>query len=62
MVGFREARGADEGSREVGAVGAAGGLELVALLAGEKGGTRGVAGKCRDISKSPDGEGSLPAR
>ncbi len=37
-------------------------LELVVLIAGEEGGTRGVAVKCIDITKNPDGEGSLPAR
>ncbi len=37
-------------------------LELVALIAGEEGGTRGVAVKCIDITKNPDCEGSLPAR
>ncbi len=37
-------------------------LKLVALIAGEEGGTRGVAVKCIDITKNPDCEGSLPAR
>ncbi len=37
-------------------------LELVHLIAGEEGGTRGVAVKCIDITKNPECEGSLPAR
>ncbi len=36
--------------------------ELFSLIAGEEGGTRGVAVKCIDITKNPDCEGSLPAR
>ncbi len=37
-------------------------LELVPLVAGEEGGTGGVAVKCIDITKNPDCEGSLTAR
>ena len=36
--------------------------ELHPLVAGEEGGTRGVAVKCIDITKNSDCEGSLPAR
>ncbi len=37
-------------------------LELLRLIAGGEGGTRGVAVKCIDITKNPDGEGRLQAR
>ncbi len=38
------------------------GLELVSLIEGEEGGTRGVEVRSIDIKKNPDCEGSLPAR
>ncbi len=52
----------DHASREMAALNAVRRLELVHLIAGEEGGTRGVAVKCIDITKNPDCEGSLPAR
>ncbi len=61
-MGFKGAQAEDEASRERAAVNAVRLLELVPLIAGEEGGTRGVAMKCIDITKNPDCEGSLPAR
>ncbi len=54
--------GGDQASVEMGAVNAVRRLELVPLIAGEEGGTRGLAGKCIDITKNPGWEGSRPAR
>ncbi len=51
-----------QASRERAALNAVRRLERVPLIAGEEGGTRGVAVKCIDITKNPDCEGSLPAR
>ncbi len=62
MLAFTGARAADKASREMAALNAVRRLELVPLIAGEEGGTRGVAVKCIDITKNPDCEGSLPAR
>ncbi len=62
MLGFKGAQGGDQASREMAALNAVRRLELVPLIAGEEGGTRGVAVKCIDITKNPDCEGSLPAR
>ncbi len=62
MLGLEEARGEGQDSREMAALKAVRRLEMVALIAGEEGGTRGVAVKCIDIKKNPDCEGSLPAR
>ncbi len=59
---MKEAQGEDVASREMAAINADRRLEMVHLIAGEEGGTRGVAGKCIDITKNPDCEGSLPAR
>ncbi len=56
------AQAEDQASREMAALNAVRRLELVTLIAGEEGGTRGVAVKCIDITKNPDCEGSLPAR
>ncbi len=61
-MGVKGARAGEEASVEIAAVNAVRRLELVPLIAGEEGGTRGVAVKCIDITKNPDGEGSLPAR
>ncbi len=62
MVGLKGARAEAKASREMAALKAVRRLELVPLIAGEEGGTRGVAVKCIDITKNPDCEGSLPAR
>ncbi len=61
-MGVKGAQAEDQASSEVAALNAVRRLELVALIAGEEGGTRGVAVKCIDITKNPDCEGSLPAR
>ncbi len=62
MWGLRGAQAEDQDGREMGALNAVRRLELVPLITGEEGGTRGVAVKCIDITKNPDCEGSLPAR
>ncbi len=62
MLGLEGAQGVEKAGRERGALNAVRRLELVPLMAGEEGGTRGVAVKCIDIKKNPDCEGSLPAR
>ncbi len=62
MLGLKEAQGGVKARRARAALNAGRRLELVALIAGEEGGTRGVAVKCIDITKNPDCEGSLPAR
>ncbi len=56
------AQAEDRASREMAAINAVRRLELVPVIAGEEGGTRGVAGKCIDITKNPECEGSRPAR
>ncbi len=61
-MGERGGRGEDQARREMAALNDVRRLELVTLMAGEEGGTRGVAVKCIDITKNPDCEGSLPAR
>ncbi len=61
-MGLTGAQAEDQASREMAALNAVRRLELVTLIAGEEGGTRGVAVKCIDITKNPDCEGSLPAR
>ncbi len=61
-MGLKGARAEDQARREMAAVNAGRRLELGPLIAGEEGGTRGVAVKCIDITKNPDCEGSLPAR
>ncbi len=61
-MGVKGAQAEDQASREMAALNAVRRLELVTLIAGEEGGTRGVAVKCIDITKNPDCEGSLPAR
>ncbi len=61
-MGLKGAEAEDQASREMAALNAVRRLELVRLIAGEEGGTRGVAVKCIDITKNPDCEGSLPAR
>ncbi len=61
-MGLRERREEAEADGEIAALNAVRRLELVPLIAGEEGGTRGVAVKCIDITKNPDCEGSLPAR
>ncbi len=62
MGGLRGAEGGDQARGERAGLNAVRRLELVPLIAGEEGGTRGVAVKCIDITKNPDCEGSLPAR
>ncbi len=62
LWGLKGAQAEDQTSREMAALNAVRRLKLVRLVAGEEGGTRGVAVKCRDITKNPDCEGSLPAR
>ncbi len=62
MLGLQGAQAGDQASRELAAFNDVRRLELVPLIAGEEGGTRGVAVKCIDITKNPDCEGSLPAR
>ncbi len=61
-MGLREGEGEVQAGGEMGALNAVRRLELVPLIEGEEGGTRGVAVKCIDITKNPDCEGSLPAR
>ncbi len=60
--GLKVAPAEVQASREMAALNSVRQLELVPLIAGEEGGTRGVAVKCIDITKNPDCEGSLPAR
>ncbi len=55
------AQAGDEASREMAALHAVRRLKLVPLIAGEEGGTRGVAVKYIDITQNPDCEGSMPA-
>ncbi len=62
LLGLKGAPEEVQASRERAALKAVRRLELVPLIAGEEGGTRGVAVKCIDITKNPDCEGSLPAR
>ncbi len=62
LLGLKDAQAEDQAGREMAALNAVRRLELVPLIAGEEGGTRGVAVKCIDITKNPDCEGSLPAR
>ncbi len=62
LLGLKVAQPEDQASLEMAALNAVRRLELVPLIAGEEGGTRGVAVKCIDITKNPDCEGSLPAR
>ncbi len=57
-----EARAEAHGSREKAAANAVSGWGLVPWIAGEEGGTRGVAVKCIDITKNPDCVGRVPAR
>ncbi len=61
-MGLKGATAEEKARREMAALNAVRRLELVPLIAGEEGGTRGVAVKCIDITKTPDCEGSLPAR
>ncbi len=61
-MGLKGEQGEDKASREMAGLNAVRRLELVPWIAGEEGGTRGVAVKCIDITKNPDCEGSLPAR
>ncbi len=61
MLGGKGGKGEVQASREMGALNAVRRLELVPLIAGEEGGTRGVAVKCIDITQNPDCEGSIPA-
>ncbi len=61
-MGLKGAKAEEQAGREMAALNAVRRLELVPLIAGEEGGTRGVAVKCIDITKNPDCEGSLPAR
>ncbi len=62
MLGLQEARAGDQASHDMAALNVVRRLQLVPLMAGEEGGTRGVAVKCIDITKNPDCEGRLPAR
>ncbi len=61
VLGLRGARGGDKASRKMGGLNAVRRLALCRVIEGEEGGTRGVAVKCIDITKNPDGEGSLRA-
>ncbi len=61
-MGLKGAKGEVQASREMAALKAVRRLELVPLIAGEEGGTRGVAVKCIDIAQNPDCEGSVPCR
>ncbi len=54
MLGLKGERAEDQASRELAELNAVRRLELVPLIAGEEGGTRGVAVKCIDITKNPD--------
>ncbi len=58
-MGLKGAQAEDQAGREMAALNAVRRLELVPLIAGEEGGTRGVAVKCIDITKNSDCEGSL---
>ncbi len=62
MLGIKGAQAEEKDSRAMAALTAVRRLEMVPLIAGEEGGTRGVAGRCIDIEKNPDCDGSLPAR
>ncbi len=59
-MGLKGAQAEDQASREMAALNAVRRLELVTLIAGEEGGTRGVAVKCVEIIQNTDCEGSLP--
>ncbi len=61
-MGFKGGQGEAQAGGEMAALNAIRRLELVPVIAGEEGGTRGGAVKCIDITKNPDCEGSLPAR
>ncbi len=61
-MGLKGAEAEDQARREMAALNDVRRFELVPLIAGEEGGTRGVAVKCIDITQNPDWEGSLPAR
>ncbi len=61
-MGVKGAQAENQASREMAALNAVRRLELVPVIAGEEGGTRDVAVKCREITKNPECEGSLPAR
>ncbi len=60
-MGLKGAQAGDQAGGEMAALNAVRRLELVPLIAGEEGGTRGVAVKCLEIAKNPDCEGSVPA-
>ncbi len=62
MLGGKGARAEEKASGELAALNAVQLMELVLLIAGEEGGTRGVAVNCIDITKNPECEGSLQAR
>ncbi len=62
MVGLEGARAEGRASGGMAARDGVRRLELGPLIAGGEGGRGGVAVKCRDITKNPDCEGSLPAR
>ncbi len=62
LLSLKVTQSKDQASSEMAALNAVRRFELVPLIAGEEGGTRGVAVKCIDITKNPDCEGILPAR
>ncbi len=62
MFGLKGAQAEEQARRGMAALNAVRRLELLPVIAGEEGGTRGVAVKCIDITKNPDCGGSLPAR
>ncbi len=62
ILGLKGASAEAQASRDMAALNAVRRLKLATWIAGEEGGTRGVAVKCIDITQSPDCEGSLPAR
>ncbi len=62
LVGLKGRQEGKKDGREMAALNAGRGLELVPLIEGDEDGPRGVAVKCIDITKTPDCEGSLPDR
>ncbi len=62
MLGLEGAREETQVSGKSAGLNPAPPLKLCPLSARRAGGMRGVAGKCIDIKKNSDREGSLPAR
>ena len=61
-LGLKGAQAGCQASRQMARLNRVLRLELAALGAQEEGGTRGVAVKCIDITKTSDCEGSCPVR